>query len=87
MHQRGYKPKAIANVAENPNNNNNTYTFMTINDMYLKIATLSSMANYLSDNVPSASSNYNNNSEHRTGGVEVVNTISKNIAEPIIAYY
>jgi len=87
MHQRDYKPKDIANVTKNPNNNNNTYAFITMNDMHLKVATLPSIANYPPDNVPSASSNYNDNSEHGTGDMEVVNTISENIAEPIIAYY
>ena len=41
MDQGSYKPKAIANVAENPNNNNNTYAFMTMDDTHLKIASYS----------------------------------------------
>ena len=53
---------------------------------HLKVAILFFVVNCLPDNVPSASSNYDNNSEHGTGGVEVVNTVSENIAEPIIAY-
>jgi len=87
MYQRGYKPKALANVAENPNNNDNTYTFMTMDDTHLKVATPPPVANCPPNDVPSTSSNYENNLEHGTGGVEVVNTIPEAITEPIIAYY
>ena len=45
------------------------------------------MENCSPNDVPSTSSNYDNNLEHRTGGVEVVNTIPEAVAEPIIAYY
>ena len=34
-HQGDYKLKAIANVAKNPNNDNNTYAFITMNNIHL----------------------------------------------------
>lgn len=87
IYQGGYKLKAIANVAKNLNNDNNTYTFITINNIHFKIATPPPVADSPSDDVPSTSSNYNDNSEYKSEGIEVVTTVSETITEPIVTYY
>jgi len=58
-----------------------------MDDIHLKVAIPPPVANCSPNNIPSTSSNYDNNLEHRTEGVEVVNTIPKAVTEPIIAYY